>query len=242
MCVVLGTDLLCELGGLCAFIYVLGGSAQHGGINTSASMFQEFGDFLGPQQVRDLLLAALEGLKDISETQGKDSGEMMQLASEVMLSSVLEWYRHRALEVVRPLGGRGWVIPRPGREPHPQKPAYPGIAFLPVGRVGAEQWARKEYVPPLREPRRQIGVGRSLRGSGRPLAPLPSHFPPALGLLSPALVLLYPKSSSHLPLRLMPLSASPMGLPATCPRLSPDPRNHAGHLPAAEPHPGASGA
>lgn len=41
----------------------------------------------------------MEGLKDISETQGKDSIEMMQLASEVMLSSVLEWYRHRALEV-----------------------------------------------------------------------------------------------------------------------------------------------
>lgn len=71
-------------------------------------MFQEFGDFLGPQQVRDLLLAALEGLKDISEAQGKDSGEMMQLASEVMLSSVLEWYRHRAMEVVRPHGGRSW--------------------------------------------------------------------------------------------------------------------------------------
>lgn len=41
----------------------------------------------------------MEGLKDISETQGKDSIKMMQLASEVMLSSVLEWYRHRALEV-----------------------------------------------------------------------------------------------------------------------------------------------
>lgn len=94
-------------------------------------MFQEFGDFLGPQQVRDLLLAALEGLKDISEIQGKDSGEMMQLASEVMLSSVLEWYRHRALEVVRPLGSRHWDISSLGRGPHPQKPAYPGIAFLP---------------------------------------------------------------------------------------------------------------
>ncbi|KAL6038835.1 hypothetical protein STEG23_027005 [Scotinomys teguina] len=60
----------------------------------------EFGDFLGPQQVKDLLLAALEGLNNISEAQGKDSGEMMQLASEVTLSSVLEWYRHRALEVI----------------------------------------------------------------------------------------------------------------------------------------------
>lgn len=72
-------------------------------------MFQEFGDFLGPQQVKDLLLAALEGLKGGSEARGKDSGEMMQLASEVTLSSVLEWYRHRALEVVRPPGGRGWA-------------------------------------------------------------------------------------------------------------------------------------
>ncbi|XP_004679094.1 PREDICTED: maestro heat-like repeat-containing protein family member 7 [Condylura cristata] len=60
----------------------------------------EFGDFLGPQQVKDLLLAALEGLKGGSEARGKDSGEMMQLASEVTLSSVLEWYRHRAVEVI----------------------------------------------------------------------------------------------------------------------------------------------
>ena len=72
-------------------------------------MFQEFGDFLGPQQVKDLLLAALEGLKGGSEAREKDLGEMMQLASEVTLSSVLEWYRHRALEVVRPPGGRGWA-------------------------------------------------------------------------------------------------------------------------------------
>ncbi|XP_047579863.1 maestro heat-like repeat-containing protein family member 7 isoform X1 [Lutra lutra] len=60
----------------------------------------EFGDFLGPQQVKDLLLAVLEGLKGSSEARGKDSGEMMQLASEVTLSSVLEWYRHRVLEVI----------------------------------------------------------------------------------------------------------------------------------------------
>ncbi|XP_035107487.1 maestro heat-like repeat-containing protein family member 7 isoform X5 [Callithrix jacchus] len=59
----------------------------------------EFGDFLGPQQVKDLLLAALEGLKGSSEAPGKDFGEMMQLASEVTLSWVLEWYRHRVLEV-----------------------------------------------------------------------------------------------------------------------------------------------
>lgn len=145
---VLGTDLLLKLGVVCASIYVWGDSAQHGSINTSASMFQEFGDFLGPQQVKDLLLAALEGLKHISETQGKDSSEMMQLASEVMLSSVLEWYRHRALEVVRPLGGRGWDVIRPGRDPYPQKPTYPGIAFLLVGGAGTEQWARKAYIPP----------------------------------------------------------------------------------------------
>lgn len=127
---VLGTDLLRELGVVCASIYVLGESALHDSINTSASMFQEFGDFLGPQQVRDLLLAALEGLKGISETQGKDSGEMMQLASEVMLSSVLEWYRHRALEVVRPLGGRGWDVTRPGRATSPE--AYLSWDSLPA--------------------------------------------------------------------------------------------------------------
>uniref|UniRef100_G3T2D3 Maestro heat like repeat family member 7 n=1 Tax=Loxodonta africana TaxID=9785 RepID=G3T2D3_LOXAF len=55
-------------------------------VSISPSLFQEFGDFLGPQQVKDLLLAALEGLKSGSEALGKDSGEMMQLASEVTLS------------------------------------------------------------------------------------------------------------------------------------------------------------
>ncbi|XP_015422477.1 PREDICTED: maestro heat-like repeat-containing protein family member 7 [Myotis davidii] len=62
----------------------------------------EFGEFLGPQQVKDLMLAALEGLTGGSEAEarGRDSGEMRQLASEVTLSSVLEWYRHRALEVI----------------------------------------------------------------------------------------------------------------------------------------------
>lgn len=78
-------------------------------VRISLPLFQEFGDFLGPQQVKDLLLAALEGLKGGSEAREKDLGEMMQLASEVTLSSVLEWYRHRALEVVRPPGGRGWA-------------------------------------------------------------------------------------------------------------------------------------
>lgn len=88
------------------------------GISISVPLFQEFGDFLGPQQVKDLLLAALEGLKGSSEARGKDSGEMMQLASEVTLSSVLEWYRHRVLEVVSSLGA--------GAEPRdPTGPAQP---------------------------------------------------------------------------------------------------------------------
>nr|XP_038965480.1 maestro heat-like repeat-containing protein family member 7 isoform X4 [Rattus norvegicus] len=87
----------------------------------------EFGDFLGPQQVRDLLLAALEGLKDISETQGKDSIEMMQLASEVMLSSVLEWYRHRALEVI-PEIMQGIYM----QLSHIQEPRAREVALLPI--------------------------------------------------------------------------------------------------------------
>lgn len=131
---------LFELGGVYAFSVCLGGSALRSSVKTSLPVFQEFGDFLGPQQVKDLLLAALEGLKDISEAQGKDSGEMMQLASEVTLSSVLEWYRHRALEVVRPLGGRGPDI-RLGESP--QDLASPGTACL------AEHWAREEDAPAL---------------------------------------------------------------------------------------------
>lgn len=103
---------------LCFSMY-LKGSALLSSVKTSAPIFQEFGDFLGPQQIKDLLLAALEGLKDVSETQGKDSREMMQLASEVMLSSVLEWYRHRALEVVRPLGSTGWDLSPGGSSPTP---------------------------------------------------------------------------------------------------------------------------
>ncbi|XP_051027693.1 maestro heat-like repeat-containing protein family member 7 [Acomys russatus] len=87
----------------------------------------EFGDFLGPQQVRDLLLAALEGLKDISETQGKDSGEMMQLASEVTLSSVLEWYRHRALEVIPEIMQGIYV-----QLSHIQEPRAREVALLPI--------------------------------------------------------------------------------------------------------------
>ena len=129
-------------------------------------------------------------------------------------------------------------------EPHPQKPTYPGIAFLPVGGAGTEQWARKAYVPPLRQPRRFVGVGRSLPGEqqapGAFSFPLPSSIEPPLPCLVDPLWLLYRKSFSHLPMCLMPLSAFPMGLPATCSRLSPDPRNHAGHLHATDPHPGAS--
>ncbi|XP_059110597.1 maestro heat-like repeat-containing protein family member 7 isoform X3 [Peromyscus eremicus] len=87
----------------------------------------EFGDFLGPQQVKDLLLAALEGLNDISEAQGKDSGEMMQLASEVTLSSVLEWYRHRALEVV-PEILQGIYM----QLSHIQEPRAREVALLPI--------------------------------------------------------------------------------------------------------------
>ncbi|CAH6790605.1 maestro heat-like repeat-containing protein family member 7 [Phodopus roborovskii] len=87
----------------------------------------EFGDFLGPQQVKDLLLAALEGLKDISEAQGKDSGEMMQLASEVTLSSVLEWYRHRALEVIPEIMQGIYV-----QLGHIQEPRTREVALLPI--------------------------------------------------------------------------------------------------------------
>nr|KAF6444500.1 maestro heat like repeat family member 7 [Molossus molossus] len=81
----------------------------------------EFGDFLGPQQVKDLLLASLEGLKGGSEAQGKDSGEMMQLASEVTLSSVLEWYRHRALEVLGDI----------------QEPRAREVALLPISLLAS---------------------------------------------------------------------------------------------------------
>ncbi|XP_038608746.1 maestro heat-like repeat-containing protein family member 7 [Tachyglossus aculeatus] len=66
----------------------------------------EFGDFLGPQQVKDLLLASLEGLQDRDED-GREDGdqrsellETMHLATEVTLSSMLEWYLHRVEEVI----------------------------------------------------------------------------------------------------------------------------------------------
>ncbi|TKC39827.1 hypothetical protein EI555_007452, partial [Monodon monoceros] len=92
----------------------------------------EFGDFLGPQQVKDLLLAALEGLKGGSEAWGKDSGEMMQLASEVTLSSVLERYRHRALEVIPEIMQGIYV-----HLSHIQKPQAQEVALLPVSLLAS---------------------------------------------------------------------------------------------------------
>uniref|UniRef100_A0A2K5ZT35 Maestro heat like repeat family member 7 n=1 Tax=Mandrillus leucophaeus TaxID=9568 RepID=A0A2K5ZT35_MANLE len=92
----------------------------------------EFGDFLGPQQIKDLLLAALEGLKGSSEAPGKDSREMMQLASEVMLSSVLEWYRHRALEVI-PEIMQGIYM----QLSHIQEPRARQVALLPVSLLAS---------------------------------------------------------------------------------------------------------
>uniref|UniRef100_A0A8C8YH35 Maestro heat like repeat family member 7 n=1 Tax=Prolemur simus TaxID=1328070 RepID=A0A8C8YH35_PROSS len=92
----------------------------------------EFGDFLGPQQVKDLLLAALEGLKGSSEAPGKDSREIMQLASEVTLSSVLEWYRHRALEVI-PEILQGIYI----QLSHIQEPRAREVALLPISLLAS---------------------------------------------------------------------------------------------------------
>ncbi|KAJ8779675.1 hypothetical protein J1605_012559 [Eschrichtius robustus] len=92
----------------------------------------EFGDFLGPQQVKDLLLAALEGLKGGSEAWGKDSGEMMQLASEVTLSSVLERYRHRALEVIPEIMQGIYV-----HLSHIQEPRAREVALLPVSLLAS---------------------------------------------------------------------------------------------------------
>ncbi|XP_057391456.1 maestro heat-like repeat-containing protein family member 7 isoform X1 [Balaenoptera acutorostrata] len=92
----------------------------------------EFGDFLGPQQVKDLLLAALEGLKGGSEAWGEDSGEMMQLASEVTLSSVLERYRHRALEVIPEIMQGIYV-----HLSHIQEPRAREVALLPVSLLAS---------------------------------------------------------------------------------------------------------
>ncbi|XP_024845042.1 maestro heat-like repeat-containing protein family member 7 isoform X2 [Bos taurus] len=92
----------------------------------------EFGDFLGPQQVKDLLLAALEGLKGGSEAREKDLGEMMQLASEVTLSSVLEWYRHRALEVIPEIMHGIYA-----HLSHIQEPRAREVALLPVSLLAS---------------------------------------------------------------------------------------------------------
>ncbi|EPY84594.1 HEAT repeat-containing protein 8, partial [Camelus ferus] len=92
----------------------------------------EFGDFLGPQQVKDLLLAALEGLKGGSEALGKELGEMMQLASEVMLSSVLEWYCHRALEVIPEIMQGIYV-----HLSHIQEPRAREVALLPISLLAS---------------------------------------------------------------------------------------------------------
>ncbi|XP_058286595.1 maestro heat-like repeat-containing protein family member 7 isoform X1 [Hylobates moloch] len=92
----------------------------------------EFGDFLGPQQIKDLLLAALEGLKGSSEAPGKDSREVMQLASEVMLSSVLEWYRHRAPEVIPEIMHGIYR-----QLNHIQEPRARQVALLPVSLLAS---------------------------------------------------------------------------------------------------------
>lgn len=178
----------------------------------SAPLFQEFGEFLGPQQVKDLMLAALEGLTGGSEAEvrGRDSGEMRQLASEVTLSSVLEWYRHRALEVVRPweqgLGGETPIGP-----------------VHPSGRVGwwwlssrcCQLGARKNS--PM-----QCGVevgsedkGAHVQGRSRHL---PSPFLSCVPPLSGHSILSLLSSSISLPPRLPLL---PLGL--TCSRCRPPP-------------------
>lgn len=84
-----------------------------------------------------------------------------------------------------------WDITRPGRESYPQKPASPGKpAFPPMDRAGAEQWVRREYAT-LPERTQTVGrSGRSLPGEQQALAPLPFHFPPAVSLLAPSLLIL----------------------------------------------------
>ncbi|XP_072505669.1 maestro heat-like repeat-containing protein family member 7 isoform X3 [Notamacropus eugenii] len=92
----------------------------------------EFGDFLGPQQVKDLLLAALEGLRDDQETPSKDTAEMMQLASEVTLSSVLEWYRHRVLDVIPDIMSGIYVHLSAIHEPRARE-----VALLPISLLAS---------------------------------------------------------------------------------------------------------
>ncbi|XP_046941876.1 maestro heat-like repeat-containing protein family member 7 [Lynx rufus] len=92
----------------------------------------EFGDFLGPQQVKDLLLAALEGLKGSSEAREKDLGEVMQLASEVTISSVLEWYHHRVVEVIPEIMQAIYM-----QLNHIQEPRAREVALLPVSLLAS---------------------------------------------------------------------------------------------------------
>ncbi|XP_047729127.1 maestro heat-like repeat-containing protein family member 7 isoform X5 [Prionailurus viverrinus] len=92
----------------------------------------EFGDFLGPQQVKDLLLAALEGLKGSSEAREKDLGEMMQLSSEVTISSVLEWYHHRVVEVIPEIMQAIYMQLK-----HIQEPRAREVALLPVSLLAS---------------------------------------------------------------------------------------------------------
>ncbi|XP_054342263.1 maestro heat-like repeat-containing protein family member 7 isoform X8 [Pongo pygmaeus] len=101
-------------------------------VSPCQNILREFGDFLGPQQIKYLLLAALEGLKGSSETPGKDSREMMQLASEVILSSVLEWYRHRALEVIPEIMQGIYT-----QLSHIQEPRARQVALLPVSLLAS---------------------------------------------------------------------------------------------------------
>ncbi|XP_049631428.1 maestro heat-like repeat-containing protein family member 7 [Suncus etruscus] len=95
-------------------------------------VISEIGDFLGPQQVKDLLLATLEGLKGGIETQGKDLGEMMQLASEVTLSSVLEWYHHRVLEVIPEIMHGIYM-----QLSYIQEPRARSVALLPISLLAS---------------------------------------------------------------------------------------------------------
>lgn len=63
---------LCVPGILCMCIWLALGLCM--GVSISVPLFQEFGDFLGPQQVKDLLLAALEGLQGGSRLRGRTLG------------------------------------------------------------------------------------------------------------------------------------------------------------------------
>ncbi|XP_074077454.1 maestro heat-like repeat-containing protein family member 7 [Macrotis lagotis] len=92
----------------------------------------EFGDYLGSQELKDLLLATLEGLRDGQETPAKETAEMMQLASEVTLSSVLEWYRHRVLEVIPDIMNGIYVHLSAIHEPRARE-----VALLPISLLAS---------------------------------------------------------------------------------------------------------